>query len=77
MMRVATLWLLACLGVAGSAQVPIKILFDKSRHDLIVARNKLPAESIYRFNAKDIDGEPVELAKFAGKVGLIVNVASK
>jgi glutathione peroxidase len=33
--------------------------------------------SIYDFKVKDINGEEVSLSKFAGKVLLIVNVASK
>lgn len=34
-------------------------------------------KSIYDFSVKDIDGNPVSLAKYKGKVLLIVNVASK
>ena len=60
-----------------AAQHPIRILFDRSRHDQIAARNKLPDDSIYRLNAKSIDGDDVALSKFAGKVTLVVNVASK
>jgi len=33
--------------------------------------------SVYDFTMKDIDGNPVSLAKYKGKVMLIVNVASK
>jgi glutathione peroxidase len=36
-----------------------------------------PAKSIYEFTMKDIDGKPVALKKFKGKVILVVNVASK
>uniref|UniRef100_A0A2C9JBF9 Glutathione peroxidase n=1 Tax=Biomphalaria glabrata TaxID=6526 RepID=A0A2C9JBF9_BIOGL len=35
------------------------------------------AQSIYEFNALDIDGNKVSLDKYRGKVCLIVNVASK
>ena len=34
-------------------------------------------ESVLGFKVKDIDGKPVELAKYKGEVLLIVNVASK
>lgn len=44
----------------------------------IVAANMLPVEnSLHEFVKKDIDGKPVKLAKFKGKVLLVVNVASK
>lgn len=36
-----------------------------------------PAGSLYDFNMKDIDGKEMPLAKFKGKVVLVVNVASK
>lgn len=36
-----------------------------------------PPKSIYDFKMTDIDGKPVPLAKFKGKVLLVVNVASK
>jgi hypothetical protein len=35
------------------------------------------AQSIYEFEAKDIDGNVVPLEKYKGHVCLIVNVASK
>jgi glutathione peroxidase len=34
-------------------------------------------DSVYDFTMKDIDGKPVSLAEYKGKVMLIVNVASK
>jgi len=34
-------------------------------------------DNIYQFSAKDIDGQEVELSKYAGKVCVVVNVASK
>ena len=36
-----------------------------------------PQHSIWRLQAQSIDGEMVELSKFAGRVALVVNVASK
>jgi glutathione peroxidase len=55
--------LLACLALAATAG-------DK--------RNTTAAgESVLKFQAKDIDGKPVDLAKYEGKVLLIVNVASQ
>lgn len=35
------------------------------------------ARSIYEFRANSIDGVPVDLAKYEGKVMVVVNVASK
>ena len=35
------------------------------------------APTVYGFKTKDIDGKPVELKKFEGKVLLVVNVASQ
>lgn len=35
------------------------------------------AKTIFDFEAKDIDGNPVQLSKYQGFVTLIVNVASK
>ncbi len=39
--------------------------------------NKILPTSIHQFTVLDIDGRPVSLSKFKGKVVLIVNVASK
>jgi len=46
---------------------------------LCVAAGMLPAQekSIYDFTMKSIDGQPVSLKSFQGKVVLLVNVASK
>ena len=35
------------------------------------------AESVYNFTLKSIDGQPVSLKSYHGKVLLLVNVASK
>ncbi len=35
------------------------------------------AESIYDFEVKDLDGKPVKLADYKGKVLLVVNIASR
>ena len=37
----------------------------------------LPAHSIYKLHAVDIEGHDVPLSRFAGKVTLVVNVASQ
>ena len=34
-------------------------------------------DSLWKYTAKDIDGVDLPLSKFAGKVGLVVNLASK
>jgi glutathione peroxidase len=57
--------LLACLALAATAE-------DKRNNS-----PASPADSVLKFQAKDIDGKPVDLAKYEGKVLLIVNVASQ
>ena len=37
----------------------------------------IPANSVYSFTLKSIDGPPVSLSSYRGKVLLLVNVASK
>jgi glutathione peroxidase len=37
----------------------------------------IPANSVYSFTLKSIDGQPVSLGSYRGKVLLLVNVASK
>jgi glutathione peroxidase len=37
----------------------------------------LPTNSLYRMKTKTLEGEPADLAAFAGKVSLVVNVASR
>jgi glutathione peroxidase len=37
----------------------------------------LPPDSLYRVATKTLEGEPADLGAFAGKVSLVVNVASK
>lgn len=39
--------------------------------------SQLPLNSIYRLSATTIDGETMDLSSLAGKVSLVVNVASK
>lgn len=34
-------------------------------------------DSLHQFSARDIDGHQVDLSKYAGKVCVVVNVASK
>jgi len=34
-------------------------------------------ENIYQFSARDIDGNQVDLSKYAGQVCVVVNVASR
>jgi glutathione peroxidase len=40
-------------------------------------REELPVTTAYDFTANDIDGQPQSLSQYAGKVLLIVNVASR
>jgi len=37
----------------------------------------LPADSLYKLQTKTLDGKPVNLADYSGKVTLVVNVASQ
>ena len=37
----------------------------------------LPADSLYKLQTKSLDGKPVHLSDYAGKVTLVVNVASQ
>ena len=37
----------------------------------------LPADSLYKLQTKSLDGKPVNLSDYAGKVTLVVNVASQ
>ena len=37
----------------------------------------LPADSLYKLQTKSLDGKPVNLADYTGKVTLVVNVASQ
>lgn len=45
--------------------------FEKDQHDNGMSRG------FYSFTAKDINGNAVDLSRFAGKVSLVVNVASE
>lgn len=43
----------------------------------LVSLLSLPAQGIYEFTMNDIEGNPVSLSQYKGKVVMIVNVASK
>jgi glutathione peroxidase len=44
---------------------------------LCICLNQSVAQNIYEFTVNNIDGKPVQLSKYKGKVLLIVNTASK
>jgi glutathione peroxidase len=44
---------------------------------LMAAASQAAEKSVYDFTMKDIDGKPVSLSQYKGKVLMIVNVASK
>ena len=46
-------------------------------HLAMAAALQLPEHSIWKLHAESIDGEDVALSRFAGRVALVVNVASK
>jgi hypothetical protein len=46
-------------------------------HLAMAAALELPEHSIWKLHAESIDGEDVALSRFAGRVALVVNVASK
>jgi len=76
-----------CIGIAGSITtgvaatqlINISSLPRVAKQFSVMAEGSNPkkANSIYEFNAKDIDGNDVSLSKYQGHVCVIVNVASK
>jgi glutathione peroxidase-family protein len=46
-------------------------------HHQPLRRRREEGQTVYDFSVKDIDGKPVDLSQYKGKVLLIVNVASK
>lgn len=50
---------------------------DESKDTTEPSQQAVAAESIYDFELDDIDGNPVKLSEYEGKVLLIVNVASE
>ena len=44
---------------------------------ILISRSAAMSQSLYDFTMNDIDGKPVPLRDFEGKVALVVNVASK
>jgi glutathione peroxidase len=61
-MRRWTLMLMLCAAMAATTAAPKVLAADKS---------------IYDFTMKSIDGDPVSLSSYKGKVVMVVNVASK
>ena len=57
--------LAVALAVPASAQ-------DKKKKE-----TPLPADSLYKLQTKSLDGKPADLKEYAGKVTLVVNVASQ
>ena len=67
-MRRTTLSLLALAALtAGSASAQ-----DKKKKEV-----PLPKDSFYALSTKTLDGKPADLKEYAGKVTLVVNLASK
>jgi cytochrome oxidase Cu insertion factor (SCO1/SenC/PrrC family) len=63
--------LMSLLALSVAVAVPASAQ-DKKKKEPV-----LPADSIYKLKAKTLDGKEVDLKDFAGKVTLIVNLASQ
>lgn len=63
---------------AGAAfyQTSTPTLAEAPNTNHSVPNNSWPADTIYRFEALDIDGNNIPLSKYQGKVVIVVNVAS-
>jgi glutathione peroxidase-family protein/type 1 glutamine amidotransferase len=59
----------------GNATWPVPSNFPTE--DTISLHDRKPESKLYAFKMNDIEGKPVSLSKYRGKVLLIVNVASK
>jgi glutathione peroxidase len=69
---------LACSVFVYAKSTSFSLLSLSSDHSLPAnAMNEPKLSSIYDATMKDIDGKPVKLSEYKGKVLLIVNVASK
>lgn len=64
------LWL-SMLALAMAAVVPAAAQ-DKKKKDPV-----LPPDSLYRVKTKSLDGKEADLKEYAGKVALVVNLASQ
>jgi hypothetical protein len=64
-------FLLSFLVLTVAAAVPAAAQ-DKKKKEPV-----LPPDSVYKLKAKSLDGKDVDLKDFAGKVALIVNLASQ
>lgn len=65
-------WLLLTLSCARKEESAVS-----SREDAAQAPSATESKPLYAFELEDIDGKPVPLSGFRGKVLLLVNVASK
>ena len=63
--------LLSLLALSVAVALPASAQ-DKKKKEPV-----LPADSIYKLKAKTLDGKEADLKDFAGKVTLIVNLASQ
>ena len=64
-------FLLSALALGVIASVPAAAQDKKKKEPA------LPPDSLYKLKAKSLDGKDVDLKDFAGKVTLIVNLASQ
>jgi len=64
-------FLLSLLALSVVSSVPVAAQDKKKKEPA------LPPDSIYKLKVKSLDGKDVDLKDFAGKVTLIVNLASQ
>ena len=59
-----------------AARIPSQTVKKARDEHMPQPASSLPANSIYRLTAKDIDGNVVDLKRFVGKPAIVANVAS-
>jgi glutathione peroxidase len=67
-------WLAALAVVVLAVVAETRVVAEA---DEIAKETPLPQDSFYRVAARTLDGQPADLGAYAGKVALVVNVASQ
>ena len=65
--------------IAGAALLALASASDAQQGSLPSAKKEMPVaqDSLYQLTTKTLEGQPAELRAYAGKVALVVNVASQ